>query len=149
MNKISVTEAIAGGAWYECKGMYFDEDLHFRLRVLGFSRTTIEEIDASLVDEIELEGILWLMSVEVVNLCKKPVDAYNLKYALSLLDEDGYEFEHFPNSDLRNVKARGINRFSGKSLSPKIKAVGAIPFVLPDEENKYYLVIKEGQILEA
>jgi len=153
MNKYSVANAIESGTWHECKGKYFEEEISFRLRILAFRRTTIEEIDESLINEVVIEGILWLMSVEVINLCKKPIDAWKLRDTLVLIDEDEYEFEYFSNSDLDQDEDSGLHRFSGwssnTSLSPKIKAVGAIPFVLPDEENNYYLMIKDGQIQEA
>jgi len=153
MKNVQLKKAIESGAWHECSGKYFGEERPFRIRVLGFCRKTIEEIDQSLLNKVEIEGILWLMSVELVSLCKKPVDAVGIRNLLTLTDEEGFQFEPFSNSDLDRNKNSGLHRFSDWSdsapLSPKIKAIGSIAFVLPDEENNYYLGIKDGQIRES
>lgn len=151
MNGVPVKKAIQTGEWYECLGQnYEDEEIRFRLRILGFDPTTVREIDAE--SDVEVEGVLWLMSVEVVSLCKQPIDAYHVPNLMRIVDHDDFVFMHF-RSDLDHDKASGIHRFSGWSdnlpLSPKIKAIGTIPFVLPDEDAEYRLAIKDGHIREA
>ena len=76
-----------------------------------------------------------------------------MRNVCKLIDEDGFEFEDFDNSTLDCSEGSDLHRFSGWSdnppLSPKIKAQGAIAFVLPDEENSYYLALDNGNIQEA
>jgi hypothetical protein len=151
MNKIPLKQAVSSGVWYECRAKQYDEKVHFRLRVLGFERTSVEELDPSNEQGVTAEGVLWLLSLEVVNLSKKPVDASTLPDVMRLIDEDGFEFEAFA-SDLSYVDGSPLFRFSGgccQRLSPKIKASGAVAFTLPDEDSKYYLVFNEGSVKEA
>lgn len=99
-----------------------------------------------------MEAVLWLLSVEVVNLNKTPTDAHQLREVSKIIDRDGFEFPFF-DSDLDRDERSPLRRFSGWSgdlpLSPKIKARGAIAFVLPDEENEYFYALTEGSIKEA
>ena len=67
MDKLSLKQAIASGTWFECHAKWYDEELCFRLRVLSFEQASVEEIDPSLVDEVTIEGVLWLLFVEVVS----------------------------------------------------------------------------------
>jgi hypothetical protein len=153
MNGIPVRKAIESGSWYECIGRYFNEELRFRLRVLGFSATTVGEIDETLGAKMQTEGVLWLLSIQVVSLCKEPVDAWKVRDVVMLTDRDAFSFKPFEGSDLDRNEASGIFRFSGWSsnppLSPKVKATGSIPFILPDEENNYCVAVEGGQIREA
>lgn len=157
MNKIPLKQAIASGSWFECHAKRYDEQLHFRLRVLAFEKASVEEIDPSLVDTVTIEGVLWLLSVAVVSLNKTPTDAHKVRDASKLIDEDGFEFGSFYPDNSWNLgvdeKTSALRRFSEWSgtlpLSPKIKARGAIAFVLPDEENNYYFGLNAGNIREA
>lgn len=153
MNSISISEAIASGVWYDCTAFCFEEQMTFRLRALGFERTTVAEIEPRLSPPVAVEGVLWLLSVEVVNLDKAPIRASNVADAFSLTDVDGCEFPRFYNGGLSLNPRSVLHRFSGWSgnppLSPKIKATGSIAFVLPDEENSYRLTLKKGSIKEA
>ena len=130
MNRVSVTKAIETGTWYECKWKHYDEEFHFRLRILGFNPTTVAEIDVSLIDKVKIEGILWLISIEVVNLNKQPFRPDVIPDSLMLMDEDGYQFEAFIANNLSFDEESGLLRFSvwpgSPSLSPKIKAIGKI-----------------------
>ena len=151
MKKISMKGAMASGAWYECRAKEFDETFQFRFRVLGFERTTVDELDPSDEHCVAVEGILWLLTIEAVNLNKKPIFSTQLPSLMRVVDEDGFEFEAFT-SDLNSVDGGPLFRFSGwcnVPLSPKIKAVGAVAFVLPDEDSNYYLAFIEGNIKEA
>ncbi len=99
MSGIPLNEAIAAGAWFECHSKYYDKELHYRLKVVAFSRTSVDDIDVSLVGKVLVEGILWLLSVEVVSLCSARTDVCLIKDSIVLIDEDGFTFEPF-SSDL-------------------------------------------------
>ena len=158
MNGFPLKKAIQSGAWLECIGNYFDEPIHFRIRILGFSPTSVEEVIASNPDEdleLDLEGVLWTLFLEAVNLSKKPIDPYKLRGLLKVADADGYEFSPF-RQEIDVIEP--YRRFSGWSsvppLSPKLKAKGGIAFVLPDEETDYFLLVagedgESGSIREA
>lgn len=150
MKRVSLKEGVSSGKWYECQADYCGEKFRFRIRFVGFQRSSVEEIDASLVDEVTLEGVLWILSLEVVNLNKKSMRGLDVREIARLIDEDGYEFETF-GSDLDEAEGCALNRFSnwGDALSPKLKARGAVAFVLPDEETNYYFGLCDGNIREA
>lgn len=156
MNKIPLKEAIDASAWLECHWKTYDEEFNCRLRIVTFTTFDKVGIDTSLLKAIGDNGVLWLMTLEVVNLCKTPFEAWQLSDCMKLLDEDGFEFGYFDNGDLTSQERKGksgLYRFSGWSdnppLSPKIKTVGGIPFLLPDQESNYYLTIEDGTIKEA
>lgn len=153
MNKIPLKEAIEAGAWLECHAKWCSEELYFRFRVTGFRRSSVEEIDRSKVNDVLVEGLLWLLSLEAVNLANSPVGTWKLRYAIKLVDQDGFEFEPLGRTSLDSDEQSGLRQFSGWSsntpLSPQAKASGSIPFALPDEESNYYLAIKDGSICEA
>lgn len=152
MKKISLRDVIAAGTWFECHAKCYDEDLHFRLRVVAFTRTSVEEIDPTQVNKVVVEGILWLLHIEVVNLGKTPTSACRLGRKIKVADQDGFEFHAVDTGSLPSAHP-GLKRFADWSstplLSPKIKACGSIAFDLPDEETSYYLAIKDGSIKEA
>ena len=90
MTKIPLKQAIASGMWLECHAKHYQEEIDFHLKVVGFDRTSVEEIGER--SEYPIEGILWLLSVEVVNLCKMPKRGGEFKRALKIIDADDYEF---------------------------------------------------------
>lgn len=152
-------QAIQSGGWLQCTGYDYDVDLHFRVRVLGFSPTTLEELTENEPDtqiNAELEGVLWILFLEVVNLNKKPVAAHDLYMIVKVTDADGYQFDPFEEeTDLYDIKPFDRFGYSAGPLSPKLKAKGAIAFVLPDEESDYNLLIsgrgrddEEGSVKE-
>jgi hypothetical protein len=173
MGRIPLKEAIASGAWLECHAK-LEEDLCYRVKVLAFDKTSVEEVvrsglpgpvegstsvksqraiaaRQSRIRAVPVEGILWLLSVEVVNLCRIPREACLFKDRIKLIDEDGFEFEPFE-SALDYYEGTGLHRFCKyhvPPLSPKVKVNGSIAFVLPDEENSYYLAFKDGNIEEV
>jgi len=154
MSNIPLKEAIASGAWLEChiNAFRYDVERGCRLRVVAFERKSVEEIvEVPLDMEFRVEGVLWVLSIEVVNLSKTPMRASRIKRSIRLVDKDGFEFEPFKTHLEYYSKCAGLERFTDGSpaLSPKIKASGAILFVLPDEENTYYLTIKDGNIREV
>ena len=151
MSNISLKEATKSGAWLEChlNATRYDLERDCRVLVVAFERKSVEEIvEAPLARDLAGEGVLWVLSIEVVNLTKTPMRAPRIKRSIRLVDKDGFEFEPFKTHLEYYSKCTGLERFTDHSpaLSPKIKASGAILFVLPDEENTYYLTIKDGSI---
>jgi hypothetical protein len=150
MSGVEIKKAIASGDWYECEGRSYKDEIRFRVRALGFDRTTPQAINPS--TEVVVEGVLSLLQVEVVNLCKQPTDPYHIRNLLILVDQDGFEFERLE-SNLDRDRTSGLHRFSSWSdaskLMPKVKVVGTIAYALPDEEAEYSLAVKEGEIRPA
>lgn len=147
MASVKLREAIAGGHWYDCTAERYNESLHFKVRVVAFSQTSAQEIDPD--SEEEFEGDLWLLKIEVVNLDKRPVEVSYVRDVLELEDDEGYVFQPFTATDLDLDRESGLLRLSGGSgtpLSPKLKASGAVLFVLPQEDSEYSLSIQEGSI---
>lgn len=158
MSKIPLKEAIATGAWLDCHAIScYREEFSFRLQLKGFHRASNGEIDRSMINEIFVEGVVWLLSFDVVNLTKGPINGWYVREAIRLVDQDGFEFEPYRierfASNLNWSDNPGLCRFANVTpnlpLSPKIKASGSITIVLPDEEANYCLAIKDGNIREV
>ena len=151
MNSIPIKAAISSGAWYQCQSVSWNGQLDFRLRVLSFERRTVAEIDRRLVGKVVIEGVLWLLSVEVVNVSKEPIDAKLIGPIIRLIDEGGFAYPNLRAPDLDWGQASGLRRFSiwANPLLPKITARGSIAFVLPDEDNSYSFAIHKGSAIEA
>ena len=133
MDYVSLNKALVSGAWLECyaNATCFDIERHYLLRLISFERKNIGVL-----------GMLGKLRIEVVNISKTPMRGSRVQRGLKLVDDDGFEF--------RFTKWNGCNRFADNSprLSPKLKAAGTIALILPNEENNYYLAIKDGNIRE-
>ena len=153
MNKISLSEMIETGAWFRCTMQNDDEEtLNFQLRILSFDKLTPSDLgESALKKYIHNEGVLWILRIEVINLCKKAIRSSEIRNHLMLIDEDEYEYESYLEESYLNYdEVSGLYRFSGNTdLRPKIKVKGSVAFQLPEEENKYYLTIIDGSIEEA
>jgi hypothetical protein len=154
---VPVKEAIQTGAWF----LFFsnDDEFKFRLRVLSFTKLDLTLVDKP--EEIgnhELGADWWLMQIEAVNLTKRSVQPEDLARRILLVDQDGFEFKVERDYHLtygsQFGKQSGLYRFALWSLDheliPKTKAVGAIPFRIPaDDEAEYSLAMKDGTVREA
>ena len=153
---VPVKEAISSGAWLFCEYTYQNNTYQFRVKVMSFKKLDLNEVDRQENIKINDDNCeIWLLGIEILNLMKEPVSSYKITNVLLLTDQDEYKFDKFDDSHLNCFseysKKSGINRFYGNDLLPKIKAVGAIPFVLPiDDEAIYSLSLKyNGIIREA
>ena len=155
--KIPVKEAIESGAWFNCRTKKYaisDEEIHFKLKVLSFEKINMEEVDEPHKIKLD-EGVLWLMKIEVVNLEKEEVSPFDITYRILLIDQDGFKFreafDRHLQQESRYGEINGLSRFAGgPDLKPKIKAKGAIAFLLPDDDDaEYFLSIEYGDIVEA
>lgn len=154
--KIPVEHAVDSGAWFQCGAQTYEGSFIFKIRILS-----LEKVKADVMRELQKklrfdDGVLWLMALEAVNLNKEPISGYHVSSQVCLFDQDDFKYTDTSVSDLALTdfgKRIGIERFSGWShvpnLKPKIKATGAIPYLLPDDESaKYFFSIDGGNIWE-
>ncbi|WP_143593602.1 hypothetical protein [Synechococcus sp. 1G10] len=152
MSRVLLSDAIKGGNWYHCVAASYQEEISFRLRVLGFSRSSIDELQQIPKSDynkemIKLDGIPWVMYIEIVSLVKKPIDPESFRKALRLIDSDGFSFKPV-SSGLDNYSP--FEEFYSRDLAPKMKRRGAILMDLPDEEAAYAIgIVNDGLIEET
>ena len=140
---IPISEAIETGTWLQAK----NDNVTFRIRVTAFSK-----IDPANIPPIESKGIdidsnIWLLSLDVINLCKTEQSLDTLKHSLKIMDEEEYEFSAFDSSSLYNNL--GLSQFYSLSLPAKIKKSGALTFELPEVFEQLFLTINNGEISEV
>jgi hypothetical protein len=128
--------------------------------VAGFDCTSISVAERDLLGYKFSDALLWLLRVEIVNLCKISKEGWVLRRGIKLVDAVGFEFEQFENGwkyiSFDHIEGIGLLRFSylfpggpPPRLSPKVKVGGSIAFVLPGEERSYYLALKDGSMREV
>ncbi|OGW54869.1 MAG: hypothetical protein A2Y81_12330 [Nitrospirae bacterium RBG_13_43_8] len=153
--KIPIREAINSGTWFRCITKGLEETIIFKLRVLSFKKNNLSSIDEP--EKLTLdEGILWLMGIDVISLNKEEAEPSDIHSRVILFDQDGFKFNAIYDQHLNLSefgKSVGIKRFTGWSdvpkLKPKIKATGALPFLLPDDDTaEYYISVEGGNIQE-
>jgi len=157
---VPVKEAINSGAWLHCE--YQNEDyeldtlIKFRIKIKSLQKINLKHIDEpeeiGILDE---NANLWLMKIEFINLNKKPLDDFYGPNQLILIDQEGFNFHIFEDSHIcchsKFAKKTKLIRFTCLSddLSPKIKAIGALLFQLPDDdEAEYFIALKENGIVQ-
>lgn len=150
MSRVLLSDAIKSGNWYYCVADMHGEEIPFRLRVLGFSRTSLDELQQiakAVYDQegIKLDGIPWVMSIEVVSLAKKPIHPDNFRKALRLIDSDGFSFK--PISSGLDFYSP-FEEFYTRDLAPKMKRSGAVLMDLPDEEATYEIGIADNGLIQ-
>ncbi len=101
-----------------------------------------------------LENPIIMLQFEYVHLnhfeCEQDIFIDNCK----LVDLDGFEYsvldeELIKNEEIinaLNIDKNTINKYN--KLKPKIKQIVTLFFLIPDEENEYYLKINKGSIEE-
>ncbi len=152
---IFLNDAITNGTWFHCEFKRNIEVYQFRLKILSF-----QKLDITLVDEpekIKMENgtIIWLMEAEMINLSKEPISSSGAIGFLNLVNQNGLTYRMSFDSHLSATsefaKKRRLLRFNIQALIPKIKAVGAIIFRLPANEDDavYSLSMRNGSIREA
>lgn len=155
--KIPINYAIDSGSWFRCETEgWMDQNILFKLKVFSFVKVDLGKIDEP--NKLKLdEGILWAMKIQVINVTKEEIDPGLIKFRVILFDQDDFKFNAVYNDHLNYSKfgeTVGIKRFAGGSdipkLKPKIKAAGALPFLLPDDDvAEYFLSVEGGNILEV
>lgn len=152
---IPLKDAIENSLSLKCEYDYRGELIQFRLRVLSFRKISLSEVDEpEEIKVIDSNTNYWLMEIEVINLIKEPLSPTFGPNQLVLIDQDGFKFHVSDDTHLRLssefAKKTKMNRFFATDLIPKTKAIGAIPFQLPDDDEAVYSIsLKEGTISEA
>lgn len=158
MNKILLKVAIQTGLWYECyvKSIngWAENDVFFKIKIIDFEKIKLEEVDD--LEKVAFdkdESVLWILRLEIINMSKKTISAGGIASTILLVDDDDFAFDCFTDSHLlcssEYGKNSGIQSVYLNKLKPKIKAKGAIPYILPDQNSEYYLSILDGTIKEA
>jgi hypothetical protein len=150
---IPIKNLVRDGGWMKCmarnRWTKDTTEWTFRMRILSFELFDCSQVDKpERLKPIEVGAVRWLMKLEVVNLSKVSILFGYLTQEMRLVD--GFQFEE-DSSDAGltfSDFARRIGLSLG-SLSPKIKAQGAVIFKLPDEDMEYLLTIKDGTIEET
>lgn len=116
---VPIKDAIVSGDWLHFNAKEFlSDDINFRVRILSIERINKHDIDDPQKIGLD-EGILWLMRIEVVNMCKTPLRASEIRFNVVLCDQDGFVFEAVDDDHLiyrsDYAKSTGLNRFAGWS----------------------------------
>lgn len=160
---IPIKEAIDTGAWLlgEYKqpewGREFEEGepISFQIKLLEFTKVNLESIDnPEQIDPIiGLGANIWLLRLDIVNLCKKPYGVFWIKGQLLIEDDEGFQFaflneNHLTlNSDF--AKSSGLRNFYSQELPPKTKRSGSLIFELPEFFDQLNITVKNGSIKES
>lgn len=76
-----------------------------------------------------------------------------MAYSLMLIDIEDYEF--IPSDDVHvtlnsNFAERtGLRKCRINTLNPKLKGIGALVIMLPDDDNDYSMGLMDGTVREA
>ena len=152
---IPLKEAIENSLSLNCEYNYRGGFIQFRLRILSFRKINLSEVDEpEEIKTIDSNANYWLMEIEVINLIKEPLSPTFGPDQLVLIDQDGFKFHASHDTHLRLssefAKKTKMNRFFATDLIPKTKAIGGIPFQLPDDvEAIYSISLKDGNVSEA
>jgi hypothetical protein len=148
---VPVKDAINNATWLQCeeRSNLFEANL-FRIKLNSFKKLNLSEVDEpEKIEELDSNGVLWIMNLELVNLNKQPLRCNLGPGSLILLDQEHFVFPITRDYHLRLgskfSKSSGMERFHNTDLLPKIKAVGSIIFQLPDDDDAEYFISLEDK----
>jgi len=153
---VPLSEAINSGAWFKCNDSHRDRE--YKLKIIKFSKVDINKIDSP--EQIDRDydlsqGNIWLMRIEIINLCKEQWGSYIPRFTDGILisDQDGYLYEEITDSHICNyskfAKSSGLSDSTSTSFMPKIKYTRTLCYYLPKEDEvQYFIAIKHGEIIE-
>ncbi len=151
---IPIKNLVRDGCWLKCtarnRWTNDTDEWVFRLRIVSFERLIYPQRDRPLNEQLsptEEGAVWWLMKLEVVNLSKVSTLFGYLRQEMRVVDGDGFQFEGGNGGLCFSDFGRQIG-LSLCSLSPKLKAQGAVLFKVPDEDTEYSLTIKDGTMQE-
>ena len=152
MKVFEISKCIESGSWLE--GHIEDNDVRFRIRLLGFGKVDLNEIESEEECSFDLsEGVLWILFLEVVNLTKSNVSCDDIKQYLRLVDADECRYDIVEDAYICQnsefAEKTRLKRFYYSEFKPKMKATGAVLFLVPDEETIYSIGIESGRIKEV
>jgi len=151
---VPIKEAIGSNSWLLCEYQQYDGVYKFRLKINSFRKLDLSEIDnPEEIVNLDVNATLWIMSIELINLTKKPIHPRYGPPMLILVDQDDFSFHLFEDYHLENgsdfSSKSGMKRFYTAELIPKVKVIGSIVFQLPDDEEAIYSIgIKENGIVQ-
>lgn len=157
MEKIAISKAIDSGVWYKVNCSNFQGNFEYRFRVKQMLKVDINDVDnvENVFPNVDLDsGDLWLLKLDLTNMCKSQMDSWVISNSIHLVDNDGFKFEcwsdyHFAHWSDYAVNT-GIANLYNKSHNPKIKFAAAIAFYLPkDDESQYSIIINDGKLSEV
>ena len=152
---IFLNDAINNGTWFHCEFKRNINLYQFRLKVLSFQKLDVTQVDEPEKIKMENGTTIWLMEAEMINICKEPLSSSLAIGFLNLVNQNGLSYRMGFESHLSALsefaKKKRLIRFNVQALIPKIKAVGAILFRLPENEDDsvYSLSMRNGSIREA
>ncbi len=160
---IPIREAIETSAWL--RGEYKQPEWHgdfekgelilFQMRLLDFSKINLASVDnpGRIDPTIGPDANIWLLKLEIVNLCKKPYGLFWIKRQLLIEDNEGFQFAFLDDDHLtlnsNFAKTSGLLSFYSLTLPPKIKRSGSIIFELPELSEDLIIKIKDGSLRET
>jgi hypothetical protein len=155
MSKIPIKYAIESACWLTCVTQ--NDTLSFMIKIRSFESVNLNDIDN--IQEVDPQfnltaGDLWLLKLDVVNLCKQQIPYYNKMLGnIILIDSDDFEFKMINDDHLRCTSQfatkSGLNTFYCCDFIPKITYSGTILFFLPkDDMAEYFISIDNGDICE-
>jgi len=159
---VPLREAIDNGLWLKAEfieEVYIEDEsskeITFQVKPLSLTKINLaEEVDEPIkLEKIGIDSNVWLLKIDVVNLCRKKIDSYVLHDRLLILDEDNFEFPSFRDGHLSYIsdfaQESGLDKFFDANLSPKVRRRGALSFELPDHFDELYISIRDGSLIEA
>ncbi len=153
---VPLSEAINSGIWIKAEYKENEDNYVFQMKPTSFTKINLKnDVDDPIkLGHIDVSSNVWLLKVEVVNLCRQKVESsYMITGRLVLVDDDGYEFPTTDDWHLNLISdyanKTGLRRFFGTDLPPKIKRKGAVAFELPDTFDELYLSVRNGATVEA
>lgn len=153
---IPIKEAISNDTWLRCEYDYNETLYKFNIKILSFRKINLSEVDEpEKIKVIDKNANYWIMGLECINLITEPLSPTYTTGQLILVDQDGFKFHTSDDVHLRLwsdfAKKYLLDCFFATDLVPKTKAVGAIAFQLPDDDEAAYSISlkKNGHIREA
>ena len=165
LGKILIDDMIKSGYWYKCSTISYQlKDFRIRLKEFSCKFHKVSKLWFPYY-----EGIPWILCFEYINHSNEPIIITCLSDVFVLIDEEDYKFTslwkvvHNYKSIREEYKKNLFNMtmndfkhtiklfpmYTSELSKSKIKSKCAIVFPLPDEENNYYLTMKNGTIEEA
>lgn len=156
-SEFNIDYSILNSIIFTCNSKVYTQNINFKIKILSFEKISLSEIDniEEIIEkdkEFEVNGILYLLYCEIMNLSKEEIEFHDIKECLVLVDEDDFIFKF--NNSIKFCRSKfsqnkGFYELHIYKFRPKIKKSVVMPIFLPDEENqKYYLGIREGEIKE-
>jgi len=141
MQKISISESIKAGNWYNINTVDYNDNLICtRFTVIGFEPINSNFAAVNYYDMFPnysaCDGRFMLLKLVIVNTSKNPVYSAHVRDQFCLIDDEGYSYGCYPShghiSCSQWACENGVANFLVPH-NPKIKYHGSIIFLLPND----------------